>query len=33
VAAEGQGEAVGFLGDGLITVSEGSSQPLFELRP
>jgi len=33
VAPEDQGEAVAFFGNSLITLSEGSNQPLFELRP
>jgi len=33
VAPEDQGEAVAFFEDSLITLSEGSNQPLFELRP
>jgi len=33
VAPEGQGEAVAFFENSLITLSEGSNQPLFELRP
>jgi len=33
VAPEGQGEAVAFFGNSLITLSEGSNRPLFELRP
>jgi len=33
VAPEDQGEAVAFFRNSLITLSEGSNQPLFELRP
>jgi|GEM_PF-754011 len=33
VAPEDQGEAVAFFANSLITLSEGSNQPLFELRP
>jgi hypothetical protein len=32
-AAEAQGEAVGFSGRSLITISEGVAPDIFELRP